>query len=391
MVNQKNKTIKILRIINRFNVGGPIHNVANLTKYLDHPYETLLIGGKATENEQDATYLLDDLHIPYQKLDTMSRKLSLFSDLLALISIIKIIKSYQPDIIHTHASKAGVLGRIAGKICGVKLIVHTYHGHVFKGYFNSLASKLIVSFERILGKLTTKIVVISERQKSEICERYKIVPLQKIALIRLGFNLEEFLNCNQYREEMRNQLELTNYFAVGIIGRLTPIKNHKLFIDAAAIVYQKNPVNFKFLIIGGGELERELKNYVETYYPELQHCITFNSWVREMPRIYSALDLVCLTSKNEGTPVSLIEAQAAGIPVISSNVGGVSDTILTNETGYLLEEFSATELANRILELYVNQEQRIKMSQNARKFVEDRYSHMNLVKQMDALYKTILK
>lgn len=382
---------RVLRIINRFNVGGPVYNVTYLTKYLPETYETLLIGGCATQTEQDATYILSDHGIQAQVLPSMSRSIRIFNDLKTFFILLKLIRSFKPDIVHTHASKAGVLGRIAAKIMGVRVIVHTYHGHVFHGYFNSTITKYILFIERILGRLSTKIIAISAAQQQDIVTKYQIVSKNKTVVIPLGFDLSRFEKSIENRIALRHQMNLTAHkTAVAIVGRIAPIKNHRLFIDAAAETYKKHPEEFIFYVVGDGELRDDLTDYLFTTYPWLKSSVIFTSWIADMTLFYPAMDVVCLTSINEGTPVSLIEAQASGIPVISTNVGGVKDVINPNETGIILNEHSAVELSNHLIELHLNRELRIKMSQNARNFVKERYTYHRLVADIDGLYKTLL-
>ena len=238
MTNSTERPIKVLRIVNRFNLGGPVYNVTYLTKFLPKPFETKLIGGCATSSEKDATYILESHDVEFEKLGSMSRSVRVLSDLRTLFALIKLIKRYKPTIVHTHASKAGVLGRIAAKLMGVPVIVHTYHGHIFHGYFNPMVTKLVILFERFLGRISTKIVTISAEQQQEIVNKFKVVPMEKTCIIPLGFDLKRFEESHTKREELRTDAGILNeQCAVAIVGRLAPIKNHRLFIDAAALVH----------------------------------------------------------------------------------------------------------------------------------------------------------
>ncbi len=383
--------IKVLRIINRFNLGGPIYNVTFLSKFLPSNYETKLVGGCAINTEFDARFILQNYEISAEILPSMSRKINLIDDFKAFIQIVRIIKSFKPDIVHTHASKAGILGRIAARLMGVPVIVHTYHGHVFHGYFHPMINRIIVFIERLLGKISTTIITISSTQYTEITDTYRIVPSNKACIIPLGFDLTRFEASKVNRDTIRKELNLkSNQTAVAIVGRLAPIKNHHLFIDAAAITHKKHPEEFIFFIIGDGELRDALKSYVSNSYPTLVNSIVFMSWVKDMTGCYPAMDIVCLTSLNEGTPVSLIEAQASGIPVISTNVGGVKDIIVEKKTGIILKEKSAEELSKHLIDLHINENLRVKMSQNACNFVKEQFSYQRLVTDVDLLYKRLL-
>ncbi|MFM7596356.1 MAG: glycosyltransferase family 4 protein [Flavobacteriales bacterium] len=391
MTNSVKSPVKVLRIINRFNLGGPIYNVTYLTKFLPESYETELIGGCATTSEHDATFILETYGVAFKKIDSMSRSIRLFGDIRTFLTIRKLIKTYKPTIVHTHASKAGALGRLAAKTMGVPVIIHTYHGHVFQGYFDPFVSRLIILFERFLGTLSTKIITISPEQQQEIVHKFNIVPLEKSCIIPLGFDLKRFEESHPKRNALRSDAKIGDkQCAVTIVGRLTPIKNHRLFIDAAALVLHEYPNEFKFFIVGDGELKTTLKAYIETTHPTCVQNIVFTSWIQDMTTLYPAMDLVCLTSINEGTPVSLIEAQASGIPVISTNVGGVKDIIKANETGIIMEGYSKEELASHLIQLHLNPSLRAKMSQNARNFVKETFTYQRLVEDMDRLYKNLL-
>jgi glycosyltransferase involved in cell wall biosynthesis len=391
MTNSSERPIKVLRIINRFNLGGPVYNVTYLTKFLPKPFETKLVGGCATSSEQDATFILESHGVEFEKLGSMSRSIRVLSDLRTFFVLIKLIKRYKPTIVHTHASKAGALGRIAAKLMGVPVIVHTYHGHVFHGYFNPMVTKMVIFLEQFLGRISTKIITISPEQQQEIVNKFKVVPLEKTCIIPLGFDLKRFEESQTKRDELRTDAGILNeQCAVAIVGRLAPIKNHRLFIDAAALVHSQYPNEFIFYVVGDGELKTEIKSYLEKTYPLLNENIVFTSWIADMTTFYPAMDIVCLTSLNEGTPVSLIEAQASGIPVISTNVGGVKDIVQANETGIIMEGRAQDELAKHLIELHLNRSLRMKMSQNARNFVKEKFTYQRLVDDMDSLYKTLL-
>jgi len=391
MTNVNTQQIKVLRIINRFNVGGPVYNVTYLSKYLPDNYETKLVGGCATESEYDACYILRHHGISAEILPSMSRKINLLGDIRTLFQLMRIIKSFKPDIVHTHASKAGVLGRIAARLMRVPVIVHTYHGHVFHGYFHPIINRMVVFIERLLGKFSTMIITISSAQHAEIIDKYRIVPSKKACIIPLGFDLSRFEASKVNRESIRLEYNLKPHqTAVAIVGRLAPIKNHHLFIDAAALTHKKYPEDFMFYIVGDGKLRESLEAYVAENYPGLVNSIVFKSWVTDMAECYPAMDIVCLTSFNEGTPVSLIEAQASSIPVISTNVGGVKDIIDVNQTGFILQGHSSEELSKYLIELHLNRDLRIKMSQNACNFVTEKFSYQRLVADVDQLYTSLL-
>ena len=349
---------KILRIINRFNLGGPTYNAAYLTKYLEPDYETLLIGGQHDESEKSSMHILDNLGLKPIIIPEMQRSLNPYKDQIAFKKIQNIIKEFKPDIVHTHAAKAGALGRRAAYKMGVNQIYHTFHGHVFHSYFGNFKTRIFKEIEKNLAKKSTKIIAISEIQKSELSKIHKICPENKIEVIPLGFDLERFnTDKDSKRKEFRKKWNLKeNEIAIGIIGRLVPIKNHKFFIDAIQEVLKNSKVPIRAFIVGDGEEKQNIINYIKNknldfslnYNPATFH---LTSWIKEIDRVNSGMDIICLTSLNEGTPVSLIEAQASGKPIVSTKTGGIENIVLENKTALLSEKNDLHSFSKNLLSL----------------------------------------
>ena len=234
---------KILRILNRFNVGGPTYNVAYLTKYLSDEYETKLIGGLKEKSEASSEYILQNLDIDYQIIPEIQRGISLGRDYKAYKKVVKIIQETKPDIVHTHASKAGMIGRMAAIRCHVPYIFHTFHGHVFHSYFGKAKTQFFICIERYLARKSTAIIAISDTQKYELGTVYKICKPEKIEVVNLGFDLKRFSeNTEEKRKQFREKYSVADdEIAIGIVGRLAAIKNHKLFIDAIERCVQNIP------------------------------------------------------------------------------------------------------------------------------------------------------
>ena len=349
---------KILRIINRFNLGGPTYNAAYLTKYLEPDYETLLIGGQHDESEKSSMHILDNLGLKPIIIPEMQRSLNPYKDQIAFKKIQNIIKEFKPDIVHTHAAKAGALGRRAAYKMGVNQIYHTFHGHVFHSYFGNFKTRIFKEIEKNLAKKSTKIIAISEIQKSELSKIHKICPENKIEVIPLGFDLERFnTDKDSKRKEFRKKWNLKeNEIAIGIIGRLVPIKNHKFFIDAVQEVLKKSKVPIRAFIVGDGEEKQNIINYIKN--KNLDFSLNYNpatfqltSWIKEIDRVNSGMDIICLTSLNEGTPVSLIEAQASGKPIVSTKTGGIENIVLENKTTLLSEKNDLHNFSKNLLSL----------------------------------------
>ena len=377
---------KILRIVNRFNLGGPTFNAAYLTKYLSPDYETLLIGGTHTESEESSDHILNNLGVDFVKIDEMSREVSLLNDYKAYKKIKQIIADFKPDIVHTHASKAGLLGRLAAKKMGVKVIVHTFHGHVFHSYFGSLKTKIFLNLERYLAKKSSKIIAISNIQKQELSEKYKIAEAEKFKVINLGFDLSKFQeNIFENRKQFREKYKIAEKeIVISIVGRLVPIKNHKMFIDAISNL--KTDKQFKAFIVGGGELFDELKYYVAE--KDLQHKIIFTSWIKETELVYAGSDIIALTSLNEGTPVSLIEAQASGLPVVTTNVGGVKD--ITSENSSIIVEQKIKDLTNAFAKMIENYDIYQTNAEENKKIILEKFGYKRLISDYKKLYSELL-
>lgn len=392
---------KILRIHNRLIVGGPSHNVTLLTAYLSPEFDTKLLVGKKDAAEKDATYIADQLGLVPIEIKEMRRSILPFYDIIAYYKIKKIIKEYQPDIVHTHASKSGAIGRMAAKSCKVPLIVHTFHGHVFHSYFNTFLSNIIVRFERFLARKADAIIAISDSQRHELIETYKIAPAEKIFTIPLGFNLDKYtVDQDTKKIIFRNKYGFDNdELIIGIIGRLVPIKNHEMFLEVAAIIKSKTKKKVRFAIIGDGESRPGIEekaadlNLSYSYFitqPKSNTDVVVTSWETEIDQALAGLDIVVLTSNNEGTPVSLIEAQSALLPVVSTNVGGVEDIVIHGETGFITEVGDVTSFANYVIELIEDAELRKKMGKSGYENVISRYSKQRLINDMRSLYLSFL-
>ena len=387
---------KILRIINRFNLGGPTYNAAYLTKYLEKDYETILIGGQHEESEKSSLHILDDLGLKPIIIPEMQRSLNPYKDQIALRKIIKIIKEFKPDIVHTHAAKAGALGRRAAYKMGVKQIYHTFHGHVFHSYFGNLKTKVFKEIEKNLAKKSTKIIAISEIQKKELSEIHRICPAEKIEVIPLGFDLTRFnMDKDSKRKKFRKKWNLKeNEIAIGIIGRLVPIKNHSFFIDSIKEIIKKSNFPIRAFIVGDGEEKHNLINYVRNINldysldtsPATFH---FTSWIKEIDEVNSGMDIICLTSLNEGTPVSLIEAQANGKPIVSTKTGGIKNIVLENKTALLSENNDLNSFSQNLLSLVNNSKKRQLFSKYGLEKSEE-FHYSKLIYNIKNLYENLL-
>jgi glycosyltransferase involved in cell wall biosynthesis len=385
--------IKVLRIINRFNLGGPTFNAALLTRYLDDDFETLLIGGVPDEGETDSLHILEKYDVKPIIIPELMRNPNPVSDRKAYRKIKAIIEEFKPDIVHTHASKAGVLGRKAAISCGVKTIVHTYHGHVFHSYFGKFKTHLIKSLERNLAKKSSGIVAISNLQKEELVKKHRICAADKVNVIPLGFDLSSFLRDHPTkRAQVRNDYNIeAGDVAIAIVGRLAPIKNHSFFLKVIEQLLEKGVLNIKVFIVGDGSEREFIQKKSNLLNDKYGQKIVLTSWVFDIATFNKGMDIICLTSDNEGTPVSLIEAQASGLPVISTDVGGVRDIVLDGESGFITKLGDIETYVEKLRLLVENEKLRVKFAAKGRDFVTSRFNYERLAKDISAYYRELLK
>lgn len=396
------KKIKVLRIIARLNIGGPAIHVILLSHGLNRDrFKSLLVSGSMSPDEGDMSYLLEGKDIAVISIPELSRELNLLKDAVALWKLYKVIKKEKPHIIHTHTAKAGALGRLAGFIHNLSILnqknkvklVHTFHGHVLSGYFGRLKNSLFLWIEKILALFSSRIITLSESNKNDLIA-LRICKEDKIDVIHLGFELGKFL---EVRPKENKALK------IGIIGRLVPVKNHKLFIDVASIVLKSFPRdNLSFEIVGDGELLGELKK--QALGLKISDNINFHGWRKDLDNVYSNLDIVALTSVNEGTPVSLIEAMASGRAVVATDVGGVRDLLGDKfntgiaedgnfeilERGVIVKSHDKDSFAKALILLLQNAQLRKDLGKQARYFAEKEFAIGKLVSNIENLYSKLI-
>lgn len=368
---------------------------------MEPEFETLLIGGQAQDTEESSKHILEDLGIEGRLIEEMQRDIGIKNDRSAYKRVLKIIKDFKPDIIHTHASKAGAIGRSAGIAYGKAKLIHTFHGHVFHSYFGPLKTNVYKNIERALALKTDKIVAISPRQKIELFKKHKICPANKIAVIPLGFDLEKFnLNREEKRKSFREKFNLKDdEIAIGIIGRLAPIKNHQLFLDSIANTIGRTKKKIRAFIVGDGSESEKLKAYTKSLglkytngkAPEEEGiAVHFTSWIKEIDWVNAGLDIVALSSFNEGTPVSLIEAQASSKPILTTRVGGVIDIVKANQTALVVQNNNQAAFSKKLLKLVEDEELRVEMGGKGWAHVNEKFHYSRLVNDMKKLYHEVL-
>jgi len=330
----------------------------------------------------------------------MRRAISPLFDLISLIQIIIIIYQYKPNIIHTHAAKSGLLGRLASLFYykNVK-VVHTYHGNVFEGYFSNFKNKILLFIERFLAKKSTKIIAISKLQSHDLIYKYKVCEKEKIEIVPLGFDLHRFTeNTDSKREKLRKECNVKNStILITIVGRIVPIKNHQLFIDVINYCKNKSTRNIKALVVGdGSEIEKIIdyvtNNKLSYSYKDLnKECdVLFTSWRSDIDSILAASDIVCLTSLNEGTPVSIIESMASETASISTNVGGVSDIIENNISGIVCSK-EVKDYGENLLKIIEDNDLRLKFAKNGKIISLENYNYNRLITNIESIYQKIIE
>jgi glycosyltransferase involved in cell wall biosynthesis len=377
--------VKIVRIIARLNVGGPAIHVLLLSSRLRAlGHETILVKGTEAPSEGDMLHLARDLEVRPVVVPQLGREIRWWDDAVAFWKLLLLIRRERPDIVHTHTAKAGMLGRVAAWLAGVPLVVHTFHGHVFHGYFSPWRTRLFVAIERWLARRTHRLVAVSARVRDEVLahgvgrpDRFHVLPV--------GLDLGRFAECDPQRGELRAELGLApDAPLVGIVARLVPIKRHELFLTAAAAV-ARQVTACRFLVVGDGERRHVLEHLAREL--GIADRVLFLGWRRDLERIYADLDVAVLTSANEGSPVSLIEAMASGVPVVGPRVGGVPDVIDDGTTGMIAPPGDADAVAARILRLLGDVELRRKMGAAARERALRSYGADRLVADVAALYR----
>jgi len=406
--------MKVLRIIARLNVGGPARHVVWLSEGLkQRGYETLLVAGVVPPGEDDMSYLADAAGVTPTIIPEMSREISP-KDLLTVWKLYRLMVRERPDLVHTHTAKAGTVGRVAGLMYRWMTpstlvgrprrcrFVHTYHGHVFHGYYNPAKTRLILTIEKLLARMATdRIIVITEQQRREISEQFKVGGPDQFAVIPLGIDLSVYEQFETRRSRVRQELNASeDEVLIGIIGRLTEIKNHRLFLEAAALLKQSTDAKVRFLIIGDGALRADLESQSRSL--GLDNDVEFLGTRNDPENFYSALDIVALTSLNEGTPLSLIEGMANARPVVATAVGGVVDLLGSNvpldsnlnyqvcERGLSAGSGDAQGFSQALERLVLDRELRRLLGARGRAFVIQSYAKERLFEDIGRLYAELL-
>ncbi|HWP42339.1 MAG TPA: glycosyltransferase [Blastocatellia bacterium] len=409
-VGAQNRSVRVVRIIDRLNIGGPAKHVTWLSSGLDpQEFETVLITGTIPPGEGDMSYFAREAGISPVIVKEMSRELGL-RDLLVIAKLLGHLRRIKPDIVHTHKAKAGAAGRIAATLYRWMTpsalwlrtrpcrIVHTFHGHIFHSYYGPAKTGIFIAIERVLSRLTDRIITISEQQRREINEVFRIGRASQFEVIPLGIDLEEFSGRGgRLREELgAGDKELL----VGIVGRLSEVKNHAMLLEAMArISRSESGSSTRLVIIGDGHLRPDLEALAARLGISGQ--VAFTGFRKDAASLYQDLDIVALTSLNEGTPLTLIEAMACGRAVATTEVGGVVDIMgarRERREGFTVWDHGVTapsqdvEAFSRALQYLIERAgERREMGERGRAFVRARLSRERLLRDVARLYRDLIE
>lgn len=411
----ENRKSKIFRMIARLNTGGPARHVVWLTAGLPREeFDSILVCGNVPAGEGDMNYFAAENKVQPFVIPEMSRELSP-KDIVSLWKVYRHLRREKPDIIHTHTAKAGTLGRVAGffyrwfalsTLIGRPrrvFFVHTYHGHVFHSYYGAGKTFVFLTIERILARLATdKILVLSEQQRREIHEQFKVGRETQFRIVPLGIDLQPFAESAARRDVFRDELEIADdEILVGIVGRLTEVKNHSLFLKIVQLWQtQTESPPVRFVIIGDGHLREKLETEAKNLGLTAAELIFAGE--RQDPQVfYPALDVAALTSLNEGTPLTLIEAMANARAVISTAVGGVVDltgaangkieNFIIAPRGICVETENAAAFVEGLKILVADANLRREIGERGKDFVYANYSKERLLADIENLYRELVE
>jgi glycosyltransferase involved in cell wall biosynthesis len=384
--------IRVVRVIARLNMGGPALHVAYLTNGLEERgYDTTLVAGSLARGESSMSFVADELGVDVYRIPQLSREISPLYDTLSVLRLVGLIRRTRPHILHTHTAKAGAVGRLAALLAGdarPPIIVHTFHGHVLRGYFNPVLSRVFRELERALAAETTRLVAVGPQVRDDLVA-LGVAPPEKFSVIRLGIDLEHRITGEDRGDELRRLFGVPpDTFVVGWIGRMTAIKRVPDILLAFRRLLARG-IDARLCLVGDGP-ERER---VERRAHELgiSRSTLFIGYQRDVAPYYSFFDALLLPSANEGTPVVAIEALASGRPVVATRVGGVPDVVTAGADGYLVEVGDVEAMAERLAELAADPGLRRSLGEAGRESVLRRYRVERLIDDVDALYRELLK
>ncbi len=385
-MHERGSRARVLRLFSRLNIGGPSVHVILLSEGL-RPlgYDTRLVIGREAPREGNLLALAAERGVDCETMAGLGREIAPLQDLRALFGLVRLIRAWRPEIVHTHTAKAGLLGRLAARAAGVPTVVHTFHGHVLRGYFSPPQQAFFRGLEAFLAKAADALVAVSDAVKRDLVE-LGVAPERKIRVIPLGLELAA-LAGELPRGTLRREAGIAaDAPLIGVVGRLVPIKDVPTFLEAARRVRERRP-DARFAIVGDGEERAALEAQCRAL--GLADSSHFFGWRRDLAQVYGDLDVVVNASRNEGTPVALIEALAAARPVVATAVGGTPDLLGRNERGLLVPPGQPEALAAAVVDVLEGSEAARRRAQAGREHVVAQHSSERLFRDMHALYREL--
>ena len=385
------RPIRVLRVIARLNVGGPALHVTYLARGLAaRGYETTLVAGDVGPGEESMAFVAENAGVDIVPLRGLSRELSPLRDAVAAWRLARIIRRVRPDVVHTHTAKAGAVGRAAAVLAGPRrpVVVHTFHGHVLRGYFGRTGTWVFRAIETILARATDRLIAVSPEVRDELVA-LGVAPVEKFSVVRLGIELEPRVSFDGDPAEVRRRHGIAPHkFVVGWFGRMTAVKRTDDLLTTLAGVRERG-VDALLVLVGDGDDRGRLEQRAHDL--GLARSCLFLGYQEDVAPWYAVCDAVVLTSASEGTPVTIIEALAAGRAVVATRVGGVTDVVDEGVTGFLVHRGDTHALAERLEILAGDPERRAAMGAAGREHVLQRYAVGRLVDDIDALYRDLLE
>jgi glycosyltransferase involved in cell wall biosynthesis len=389
-MDERAAPIRVLRVIARLNVGGPALHVSYLARELDEiGYQTMLVAGTVSEGEGSMEYAARSVGIEPRHIPSLQREISPLVDSVAVARVLRLIRDFRPEILHTHTAKAGAVGRAAAMLAGParpKVVLHTFHGHVLRGYFGTAKTEAFRRLERALAKRSDALIAVSPQVRDDLV-RLGVAPEAKIAVVRLGLDLEARVRAAPgARDALRAELGVgEDRFLIGWLGRMTEIKRIDLLLEAFARLDGRS----ELLLAGDGPLRTRMKGLAADL--GVGDRVHFAGFRADVADVYAAADAIALSSANEGTPVTMIEALAAGRPVVSTDVGGVGDVVTEGKNGFLVPYGDVELFADRLRRLQGDEQLRAVMGDHGSAEMVERYSVPRLVRDIDELYRALLQ
>lgn len=375
--------MKTLHIITRLDRGGSAEVVLNLAAGLKNSgYDVFIAVGPTLQPQTDIDLFSIKTGIPIHHIKSLRRDINPLMDCLAFFEVLRVVKNIKPDALHTHTSKAGFMGRIAGRIAGVKIIVHMPHGHVFYGYFGSIMSRVFVHLERIAARFTDRIVTLTEIEKREYLHEM-IAPDDRIVVIPCGIDIGSF---SSNAETIRDEIGIpSNTPVVGWVGRLEHVKGCEYFLRACCLIKKELP-DARFLAVGDGSLRREMEDLASAL--DLNKEMIFLGHRTDMPEIMNSIDLLLHTPLNEGLGRVLLEAMACAKPLVAADVGGISEIVEHGINGFLVPAGDYASMAKESLKILKDRELAIRLGIAGRKKALY-FDTEHMVGKVNELYKEL--